>query len=141
MLTKKFLISLLLLLLLPFWTVESQRKSKEPEFTIDPEIDLNQNPKVKAENDKRMSLQWYVIEPFAKYCTEDIANAPEDSELSNQIVHGSSEFRIRLHKVTLRDLTGIPVVKLNRTMEEQAKFRIASDLITMYRRGKCKEGR
>jgi len=91
-----------------------------------------------------MTLQWYVIEPWAKYCREDLVklnNLPDDSEseLERQILADWGEFRDRLQAVKLRDLTGLPVVRMNRKLEEHAKFQVAMDLMKMYARGKCKQ--
>jgi len=136
--TKEIWISLLLLMLLPIRAADAQEKVKDG-FSSDPEIIRNENPKIKAENEKRINLQWYVIEPMAKYCREDHVKAPEDSEMSQQIIVAYSDFRARLRAVKLRDLTGLPVVKLDRESEEHAKFRVAMDLIRIHQRGKCKQ--
>lgn len=140
--TNKVSLSLLLLLLLPVWTVDAQKKANVTGFNPDEEIVRLQNPQISAEYVKRMTLQWYVIEPSAKYCREDLiklTNVPEDSELDRQILIDWGEFRDRLQAVKLRDLTGLPVVKMNRKLEEHAKFQVAMDLMKMYARGKCKQ--
>lgn len=49
------------------------------------------------------------------------------------------DYHARLMTVTLYDLTGLAIGKLDPEVEEHLKFRVASDLITMYQRGRCKQ--
>jgi hypothetical protein len=45
------------------------------------------------------------------------------------------DYYARVMTVTLYDLTGFAIGKLDPEVEEHLKFKVASDLLTMYQRG------
>lgn len=112
---------LMLLILLPAWTADAQRQAAPEE--------------AEARMNNRRSMQWYVIETLAP-CPEEFAKMAEEGR--GDLDSGHREFKARLKEVTFEEFTGFPETGLEPELIEGIKLQLATDLIAMYQRGKCK---